>query len=292
MNDHPTTTGGLALAVLREHAGVLQARAEGARAGEQARDVHQMRVATRRLRAALRVFTDVLPEAASELNEELKWVAGLLGGVRDLDVQLAHTRERTEELGVTQDAQPYVAWLEVERQRARSALLCGLDGERYRAMRSKLERAMREWQPALELAVREDAVGRIRRVAKKVWRAADDLESQSAADELHRARIKAKRLRYAVEFYVPVFGEAAEEVVKRTVDMQDLLGEHQDTVVAAERVRAALREARGGWSAQTAFALGVFVQRDTERAAEIRSEFPSVYRRLRRKAWKRLKAAF
>jgi CHAD domain-containing protein len=290
MQGHAATTGDVALAVLHEQASALEARAEGVRSGESPRDVHQMRVATRRLRAALRAFKDVLPADAQPLNDELHWLAGLLGAVRDLDVQLAHTRERAQELDVlVEDLEPYCAWLQVERDRARDALVCGLDGDRYRALADQLERAGREWWPVVDLPVREDAARRIRRVAKKLWRAADELSPSSEAHDLHRGRIKAKRLRYTVEFYVSVFGRPAEEVVKRTVDVQDLLGEHQDAVVAAALVQDALKRSFGGWTGETAFALGMFVRRDAERAAEIRAEFPDVYRKLRRKAWNRLK---
>ncbi|MBV9169762.1 MAG: CHAD domain-containing protein [Chloroflexi bacterium] len=289
MNDHAATTGDLALAVLREQTGLLQAHAEGARSGEQPRGVHQMRVATRRLRAALRVFEDVLSAEAAGLSDELRWLAALLGAVRDLDVQLQHTGERAVELGLVEGLHPYCAWLSVERERARQTLVCGLDDERYRTLAQHLDRVGEEWRPVADTAAGVGAVRRIRPLAKKLWRAADDLGPSSAVEDLHRARIKAKRLRYAVEFYVPLLGAPAEDVVKRTVDVQDLLGEHQDTVVAGSRVRDALAGAHGGWPGETAFALGVFVQRDAERAAQIREQFPDVYRRLRGKAWKRLK---
>ena len=71
------------------------------------------------MRAALRLFSDILPPQASSLNDELKWFANQLGPVRDLDVQIQRMRDTAAELGVAEALDPYGAWLEVQREPAR-----------------------------------------------------------------------------------------------------------------------------------------------------------------------------
>ena len=78
----------LAFAVLRRQLAVVRAKEPGTRLGEDPEELHDMRVATRRLRAALSLFEAVLPVRAQVFREELGWLARLLGSVRDLDVQL------------------------------------------------------------------------------------------------------------------------------------------------------------------------------------------------------------
>src|ERR1700722_13845992 len=82
------TLGELAYAVLRRQLAVLRAKEPGTRLGEDPEELHDMRVATRRLRAALDLFVEVLPVRAGVFRTELGWMAASLGHVRDLDVQL------------------------------------------------------------------------------------------------------------------------------------------------------------------------------------------------------------
>src|SRR5207302_9510156 len=98
----------------------------GAREGEDPLHVHQMRVPTRRMRAAWRLFADVLPAEAGTLNEELKWIAGQLGAARDLDVQVRRLRETAAELGLSEALVPYGAWLEEQRERAQAELVSAI----------------------------------------------------------------------------------------------------------------------------------------------------------------------
>ena len=79
--------GGVALAVLRRQFTALLAREPGTRLGDDPEELHDMRVASRRLRAALSLFADVLPPSAAKLEDDLRWVGHTLGAVRDLDVQ-------------------------------------------------------------------------------------------------------------------------------------------------------------------------------------------------------------
>ena len=135
-----STMGEVAFAVLRRQLAVLQAKEPGTRLGEDVEELHDMRVATRRLRAALSLFEGVLPVRAQVFREELGWLARLLGAVRDLDVQLEGQADMA--LSVVPTAAGVVPeehapltdladLLERERAVARADMLSGLDSVRW-----------------------------------------------------------------------------------------------------------------------------------------------------------------
>ena len=143
----PASTGDLAVQVLQRNAADFLEHAPGARAGTDPHHVHQMRVATRRMRAALRLFGDILPPQASSLSDELKWFASQLGPVRDLDVQLQRMRDIAGELGVSEVLNPYGAWLEVQRESVRLKLGKAFESRRFGALVQRLQR-LDEWDPS------------------------------------------------------------------------------------------------------------------------------------------------
>src|SRR5262249_43820748 len=126
----------LAFRVVREQFALLRSHEAGTRAGDDPEELHDMRVATRRLRAALRCFQDVLPPSATVLNLELGWLASGLAAVRDLDVQL----QRLEGLATTlsEHEQSSLAAVRdmiiLDREQARKDLTILLDSERYAAL--------------------------------------------------------------------------------------------------------------------------------------------------------------
>ena len=135
-----STMGELAYAVLRRQLAVVRAKEPGTRLGEDPEDLHDMRVATRRLRAALSLFAEVLPVRAQIFREELGWLGRLLGAVRDLDVQqegLADMAAATAGWSASLrsgDHDPLTdlaALLERERDAARADMLAGLDSVRW-----------------------------------------------------------------------------------------------------------------------------------------------------------------
>src|SRR5262249_32476307 len=116
-------------AMLAKQLAELDAHEPGVRAGD-VEALHDFRVATRRARALLRPSTGV-----EDLQRELRWLAGLLGPVRDLDVLLEHLRSLAAELGDDEaGAQAIVTALETERAAARQELIEALDGARYAAL--------------------------------------------------------------------------------------------------------------------------------------------------------------
>ncbi len=162
-----STMGDLAFAVLRRQLAVLRAKEPGTRLGEDPEELHDMRVATRRLRAALSLFEAVLPVRAQVFRVELGWLARLLGAVRDLDVQLEGLAAMTPTVVPTGDDPPprghdpladLGALLERERATARADMLNGLDSVRWDRLAKGLTAMAQQGPARRSLATRVPAV--------------------------------------------------------------------------------------------------------------------------------------
>lgn len=252
-----------------------------ARDGSDPEGVHQMRVTVRRLRAALKAEGASLGPAAAELQAELKWLGGVLGAVRDLDVQLDHLR------GLAADFEPaerdaverLLLGLRAARRKARQRLLSALRSQRYTALLEALAAASRSTIPAGDGAPvsREARAGGlielIKRPYRKLRRAASALDQDPPDDDLHELRIHGKRLRYAAELAVPVGGKPVRKLIKATKEFQDLLGDHQDAVVAEQEVRRLLSELDEPVPLDVGFAAGRLVERERVRRADCRARW-------------------
>jgi CHAD domain-containing protein len=190
------------------------------RAGENV--IHPTRVAVRRLRSTIRVFSELFdPSEAAHLEEELVWWAGLLGSVRDIDIlaqrQAALLDELPAELTLGPVASTIQAELAVRRKQATDAMLQALDSERYR----KLVGLVHHWRSDPPFTAAADAPpdsidSAIKKARKKVGRrlsnAVSALRAGEPSDELfHRARKASKRHRYAVEAALPVWGQGRQD---------------------------------------------------------------------------------
>jgi CHAD domain-containing protein len=302
LGDEPTI-GELAFAVMREHFAQFLLREPGSRMGEEPEDVHRMRVATRRLRAAMSLFRDYLPEDAERLRIELGWVAQALGGVRDLDVQLERVRDwRAGEDEIDADTLDSLeALLGAQREPARVRLLHALDSARYEhfvtdytaMLRSGPNSSASSSSPSAEAArrARQEMPGLILRRYAKVRAYGDAIDADSPAEELHELRIQCKRLRYALEFAATLYPKAVRYFAPRLVELQDLLGAHQDAYVAIAQLRDLSLLHQRELPTQTIFALGEISQRYAHQADELREQFPKLYRRIKGKAWQQVQRA-
>ena len=290
--DPDQTIGEVALAVVRRHFGALLAREAGTRLGDDVEELHDMRVANRRLRASLALFADVLPAGVLALRDDLRWLGAALGGVRDLDVQL----ERLKELNAGADRSDADALrglrllLEDQRRSARASMLEALDSRRFALFVSRFRRTLRARHvrrsgPASLPArgVAPDLLeGRLRRFRNRAERIGPD----SPASAYHRLRIDAKNLRYALEFLADVYPGGTRRPIERLVKLQDILGLHQDAEIAHERLRLLAREDGGELRADTIFAMGEIAERYWHSMAALRAEFPAAYARTKGKTWK------
>jgi CHAD domain-containing protein len=206
--------------------------------------VHQTRVGTRRLRAALRIFAPLFDtEAATRLQDELAWFAAELGEVRDREVLRSRLARAVEDLPAYLVVGPVAARIDevllAELRQHVDALLATMRDERYRALIQDLAR-WREQPPFTAEAsgppsVLADYVAAAeRKLAKRMKRAE---ENHPLDEQLHRARKAGKRARYAAEAAAPALGKKASKVAKQASRLQTLLGEHQDAVVTTEVLR-------------------------------------------------------
>jgi CHAD domain-containing protein len=247
--------------------------------------VHQARVATRRLRSDLRTFGPLLEdEWAPPLREELAWLAGSLGSVRDLDVLLMRMRKRVAGLP-REDARSagrLLATLEADREQAYGELLASLRSERYPALLDRLIEAANEpaFLPGSDRVAAEIVQPLVQVPLRKLSKQVSALDEEPDDEALHAIRIRAKRTRYAAEAAAPVLGKRARTVAAAAAKLQDVLGEHQDAVVAEGWLRAWTRGNRSVPAAFVAGELAALERRSARRAAG-----------RWRKAWKALAAA-
>jgi CHAD domain-containing protein len=251
------------------------------RVGSDPEDLHQLRVAVRRLRAALREARSLLGEDQGHaLRIELNWLGGQLGPARDLDVLLERLRREVEELDGP-DAVPagkIITALEADRQQAQQEVLAALGSSRYAEVLAALQRLV-EAPPVATSDVSLNEVAR--KEFRKLGRRMKALGATPSNDALHRARIQAKRLRYATELAAQVLGKDGREVVSAAKEFQDVVGAHQDAVVAEAHIRTAVRRARG---VGPGVAAGRLIERERARRAEAKASLPKVWKRLRRRA--------
>jgi CHAD domain-containing protein len=263
----------------------------GVRTGEDPEAVHQARVATRRLRSTLRTFSSLLdPDWTDRLRDELKWLADLLGQVRDTDVLLERFNEHLAALPAA-DAKVgprLLAALVDQRDSARRRLLRAMATERYAVLLDDLVAAAAA--PALLPGADHPAAQVMpplvakpwKRLRKQVRKAGDDPPD----DQLHQIRIRAKRARYAAEAVEPVIGQPAEDYADAVADLQSVLGDHQDAVVG----EAWLREAAGSARRDVALVAGLLIAAERASAADTRERWRAVWKTASRKklrAWLR-----
>jgi CHAD domain-containing protein len=264
----------------------------GTRLGDE-EALHQLRVGVRRLRSDLRTLKTLLsPDWAPGLDVELRRLAGMLGTVRDLDVLLTHMESTHADLMAP--LEPMLADLRDRHAVARSALLDELRSDRYAQLLERLVVLARD--PDLTEAGYEPAGVVLPALAAKTWRRLERrvdalADPEQAADaELHRVRIAAKRARYAAELasrgLEPDRAADARRFADDLGELQDLLGRHQDSVVAVSETHAAARTHEGDLG--LIVAAGRVIERELQASRRERSRFASLWRSLgrpRRRRW-------
>ncbi len=255
------------------------------RESEDPEAIHKARVATRRLRSDLRTLRPLLArDWCASLRAELKWLGTMLGHVRDADVFLAALERTAERLPAEgrQDANLFVEHLRAARVRDRSALLDVLNSDRYRRLLEQLILAVHH--PVVRAEVAEEPARSVahRLVAKprkRLRRQVRKLAPEPDDPSLHEVRKRAKQARYAYELMSPLLGKGAQRAARRYEAIQEVLGEHQDAVVAVAWLTDASRDTECGEEAFVAGQLaGLFLgDRDAARAA-----WPKTWKRARK----------
>lgn len=232
-------------AILRREAAGLAANRPQAEQAPTPEEIHQLRVAARRLRVALRLFGRMLPSKhTARFNTELRWFAGSLGDIRDLDVYTDNFKAYVQ--GVPPDQRAglsgYEMYLRRERTEARQRAAAAVASPRAAALLADIERfvaggpsagALRRWG---SLTIGDAMRQSIRRSVSRVRRIGNALTTRARAAELHELRIKSKRLRYELEFFAEVY-PPLKQTAKECKALQDLLGTLQDVYAGTARLR-------------------------------------------------------
>ena len=235
---------------LRFHLARMLEHEDGTRLGEDPEELHVMRVSTRRMRMALRVFEDYLdPEALRPVLKGLRRTGRTLGAVRDLDVFQEKTQHYLDTLPAERagDLDGLLASCRQERERQRGHLVDYLDGPRYRTFVEHFEELLDG--PLERLAARPSSDPRPQRVAQvlpgvlykdmaEVWAFEGRLGGiETPLPLFHALRKGCKGLRYTLEFFEDVLGPGARPLIKTVKGLQDHLGDLQDAVVTSGVLR-------------------------------------------------------
>lgn len=242
--------------------------------------IHDTRVAIRRLRSTLRVFAPLLDATAiAGLEDELKWFAGLLGEVRDREVQRRRFADALDEWPPELVLGPVRKRLDgdllAEQLTARRVVTDAMASERYLQLLAVLQR----WRtaPPLRGRIDYDALAkRARRAETKADKRLTEALASGEATELHRARKAAKRARYAAELRQPLTRKAARSV-KRYKEIQTILGDHQDSVVASDILRR-MAVTAGTTPGENGFTYGLLYAREQQVAADARQQIRALSR--------------
>ncbi len=272
----------------------------GTRMGEDVEALHDMRVATRRMRAAFRLFGDYLDmEELAPIAKGLRRTGRILGAVRDLDVFWLKTQRYLESLppGQTADLDPLQAAWKAQRAQRREEMLAYLESDRYARFKEEFDRFLQT--PGVGAQASEASAYRLRQIAPAALY--QRLAAVQASNEwvskpdvplgrYHQLRIISKGLRYALEFFQEALGPEAEILIGEVKALQDHLGDLQDAVVASNLLRDFLMWGTWGhvesqkkvaWPTETVVAPGVAAYLSA-RQAELQHlvhTFPQVWTR-------------
>jgi CHAD domain-containing protein len=271
--------------VLRMHLLRMLVAEGDARAGSDIEGVHKMRVATRRMRAAWRVFDGAYrPRLQKRYVAELRSVAGALGEVRDIDVQLERQAAHRAALGadVAAALEPLVEEWRRRRVSARANLLELLDSADY-------DQFITDYRAFVDTAgagAVEDSERVVNVAASRAWRAYERLRQHDQlvpfADvpALHALRIDAKRLRYTLEFLAEILPKTTERLISQIVAVQDHIGLLNDAKIAADETRAWLIESAGALTAAQEQAASGYLRASEAEVNRLRRSFGPLWRRL------------
>ncbi|MGO4597433.1 CHAD domain-containing protein [Terrabacter sp. 2RAF25] len=257
---------------LAEQREALTLAEEALHAGE-AEGLHDVRVAIRRIRSAFATFHPVLERTVTEpLRDELRWVAGLLGQARDVEVVIEHTElllAAAEPVGLDDAVSGLRARLRLDLAAAGDVVDETLASTRYAAVLALLDAAVddppftaRADKGAKKLA-RTRVEHDLERVVERIGRVRATSDPAEQAARLHDVRKAAKRLRYAAEAAAPVAGSRIREIEEVAEAAQDVIGLHHDATVTRSTLRHFALDVDSGEAA--AFLIG-HLDADEQRA--------------------------
>jgi triphosphatase len=282
---------------LRRYMAAWLLHESGARLGDDPEELHDLRVAGRRLDAVLRQFQSLLPPEFLKVRPTLKTVLSALGHARDLDVALSELQDFSRQLPKADRvrAEPLKGHLMSERGRARAQMLSVLDS--IWVQKSLQEFILLLASPvavtdasAADLALYASP-GFVRQRFRKLRKRADLVGADSSTEEYHRVRGQVKKLRYTLEAVAALYGKPADDMIRALRRWQENLGVQQDAAVAMQRLNALAGAKPKDIPAETLFLMGRLAERHLGAARQARKRYATGYRKVRQK-WKKLRAKF
>lgn len=249
-NNPTLTLGDYAYTVIQEQYRQMIKREKKVLADEEPEHLHQMRVATRRLRTALQVFQAAidLPKAASA--QRIGVLARTLGGLRDMDVQIADLQETYRpQLKPKEQKQldKVIQSLKKQRRQAYAEVESTLGQSRYQKLKAAYETWLEkpQFRAIATLPIRLLLPELLSPLLSELllhpaWMVTAEDTSESANETLHDLRKAFKHVRYQTEFFVPFYGEAFQGWVADIKQLQEKLGKLQDNHVLQELLVAYL----------------------------------------------------
>ena len=240
--------------------------------------IHRLRVATRRLRAGLRLLREVAPDdEAQSAADELGWLCGAIGAVRDLDVlaQLLQERATHLEADFIRALAPLSDTIRRQRAIEQERLVAALDSERCRGLVQRLSATAPE--PAADSVTLGAVTARlVRPQLRAMLRAGAGLDEASPPETLHRLRVRVKKLRYALEPLRAVGGKPARRMLRRLERVQERVGMYHDAVTGTAWLR--------GWAAEShdasaLMATGALIHSFERRIRRLRARSLKAWRR-------------
>jgi len=286
----------LVQARLRQQISVWLAREPEVRRSANTEALRRLRRAGQRFDAALRLFEDHVPAELQRFQPEFKSLLRSLGAVRDLDIRLqAVERFRRTLTGPERKAfEPLRQLMQAEHSQLRARMLHEL-GDVGPAVR------MRRWRRSLTHFPAHSDSGHalavtvmpalIRARRRKVRKAVRRLNARSTETQYHAVRVRVKKLRYAVESTIALYGPRAEKFLRTLRKIQRSLGEQHDAYIVRQAVLALVRRPTGELSAEAVLLMNRMAAQQTAAAVEAREAFHRNYRKLHGKRWKRLRRA-
>ena len=258
----------------------ILSRDPGVRLGGESEDVHQMRVATRRMRSVLRVARSLLkPEWEKPLRDRLGWLGRQLGAARDLDVQIAYFRDQSNGIK-PEDRTAYgrfLEYLEQKRSKVQEHVVSQLRRRRYVQLVNQLISAVRE--PAMGPNVDVTIPDLARKAFRKLCKAVKGLDDSASSAKWHCVRIRAKRARYAAELSEWCSGRSVTRFIEKMKLIQDQLGDMQDAVMAEDHLRRFTSKKAGR---QSALLVGQMIERQRQRRRQAKQAFPSTWKQVKK----------
>jgi len=295
-----TRASDFAAAALRSLHDEWQANEPPARLGEGPEALHRLRVTARRMQTILGLFRAHLPASVRNSRPTLKGLLDALGLVRDADIRLEAVSAFRSSLpeGERGGLDPLLQFLRSERVRARSTMLRALDAKRAREWLDTLPDQLARMPPpttsasasSRNVAALTVVPDLIRKRYRKLRKSARRMTAKSSMAEFHEVRVRAKKLRYALEVIAPTYAKPAHRMLTALHKLQSKLGTQHDADVIAHYLTQLAGHPPANFAAATLFLMGRMAEQRARTAVRLGNKVAGPWRKVRGRRWKTLRS--